>query len=94
MAPVASSLASKLYLWIKIDDSFTTGGKILIYLVWVIHEITAGATCTKRATYKEQTTEFFEEASALNTNAAHFDLKKLILQGYVQLDDVHEHPIV
>jgi hypothetical protein len=29
---------------------------------WVFHEI----TCMKRATYEEQATEFFEEASALN----------------------------
>jgi hypothetical protein len=44
---------------------------------WVLHEITVGATCTKRATYKEQAaTEFFEGASALNTHAAIFDLKK------------------
>jgi hypothetical protein len=28
----------------------------------------------------------FEEASALNTNAAIFDLKKWVLQEYVQLD--------
>lgn len=43
---------------------------------WVFHEITVGATCTKCATYKEQATEFFEEASALNTDTAIFDLKK------------------
>jgi hypothetical protein len=30
----------------------------------------------KLTTYKEQATEFFEEASALNTDAANFDLKK------------------
>jgi hypothetical protein len=45
----------------------------------VFHEITVGATCTKCATYKEQATEFFAEASALNTVAAIFDLKKRIL---------------
>jgi hypothetical protein len=44
---------------------------------WVLHEITVGAVRTKRAAYKEQATdcEFFEEASALNTNAAIFDFK-------------------
>jgi hypothetical protein len=36
----------------------------------VFHEITFGTTCTKHATYKKQATEFFEEASALNTDAA------------------------
>jgi hypothetical protein len=45
----------------------------------------------KRAAYKEQATAFFEEASALNTDAAFFDLKKRILQGYVQLYGVREH---
>jgi hypothetical protein len=60
----------------------------------VFHEITVGATCTKRATCKEQATEFFEEASALNRDAAIFDLKKRILQGYVLLDGVLEHPVV
>jgi hypothetical protein len=45
----------------------------------------------KRATYKEQATEFFEEASALNTDAAILDIMKQILQGYVQLDGVREH---
>jgi hypothetical protein len=35
-----------------------------------------------------------EEASALNTDAAIFDLEKLILQGYVQLDCACEHPQV
>jgi hypothetical protein len=36
---------------------------------WVFHEITVGATCmsVKHATYKEQATEFFKEAGALNT---------------------------
>jgi hypothetical protein len=33
-----------------------------------------------------------EEASALNTDAAVFELKKWILERYVQLDGVHEHP--
>jgi hypothetical protein len=60
----------------------------------VFHKIVAGATCTKLATYKEQATEFFEEASALNRGAAIFDLKKQILQGYVQLDGVHKQPLV
>jgi hypothetical protein len=46
------------------------------------------------ATCKEQATEFFEVAGALNTDAAIFDLKKRILQGYVQLDGVREHPQV
>jgi hypothetical protein len=36
---------------------------------WVFHEITVGATCMKHTTYKE-------EASALNTDAAIFDLNK------------------
>jgi hypothetical protein len=61
---------------------------------WVFHEITVGATCMKHATYKEQATEFFEEAGALNTNAAVFILKIQILQGYVQLDGVRERPLV
>jgi hypothetical protein len=30
MAPVASSLASKLKLWVVIDDAFTTDGKVVI----------------------------------------------------------------
>jgi hypothetical protein len=82
LAPVASSLASKLNVWVKADNSFTTDGKIVY--VWlttkdlVFHEITVGATCTKRAAYKEQATEFFEEASALNTDAGISDLKKRI----------------
>jgi hypothetical protein len=59
---------------------------------WVFHEITIGVTCPKRATCKEQAAEFFEEASALNTDAAILDLKKRILQGYVQLDGAREHP--
>jgi hypothetical protein len=41
----------------------------------VFYEITVGATCTKHCTYKEQATEFFKEASALNTDAAVFNLK-------------------
>jgi hypothetical protein len=40
------------------------------------YEITVGATCTKRAAYKEQAAEFFEEGSALNTDSAIFDHKK------------------
>jgi hypothetical protein len=60
----------------------------------VFHEITVGATCTQRATYKEQATEFFAEASVLNTEAAVFALKKRIRQGYVQLDGVRQHPLV
>jgi hypothetical protein len=32
---------------------------------WVFHEITVGATCTKRTICKEQATELFKEASAL-----------------------------
>jgi hypothetical protein len=59
--------------------------------VLVFHDITVGATCTERVTYKDQATEFFEEASALDTDAAIFGLKKRILQGYVQLDGVREH---
>jgi hypothetical protein len=43
---------------------------------WVFHKITVTATCKKRPTYKEQAPEFFEEASALNTDAAIFDFKK------------------
>jgi hypothetical protein len=42
---------------------------------WVFHEISVGATRVKHPTYKEQTTEFFEEASALNTDAAVFNFK-------------------
>jgi hypothetical protein len=34
MAPVASFLASKLNLWGKIDDSFTTDGKIVVCLAY------------------------------------------------------------
>jgi hypothetical protein len=49
---------------------------------WVFHEITVGATCMKCATCKEQATEFFEETSALNTDAAIFNPKKRIFQGY------------
>jgi hypothetical protein len=48
----------------------------------------------KHTTYKEQATEFFEEASALSTDAAIFNLKKLILQGCVHLDGVCKHPLV
>jgi hypothetical protein len=32
MAPAASSLATKLNLWVKIDNSFTIDGKIVICL--------------------------------------------------------------
>jgi hypothetical protein len=60
MAPVVSSLASELHLWVK----QTITSQPTKYCV--SHEITVGATCTKRATYKEQATEFFAEASALN----------------------------
>jgi hypothetical protein len=60
----------------------------------VFHKITVGATCTKRATNREQATEFFEEASTLNIDAAIFDLKKRIFQGHVQLDGACEHPMV
>jgi hypothetical protein len=35
-----------------------------------------------------QAAEFFKEASALNTDAAIFNIKKQILEGYVQLDGV------
>jgi hypothetical protein len=83
MAPAASSLTSKLNLWVKMDDSITTDGKIIIRVMSgckkkysVFHEITIGETCMKCATYEEQATEFFEEASALNTHAAIFKLKK------------------
>jgi hypothetical protein len=48
----------------------------------------------KCATYKEQATEFFEEAGALNKDAAIFDLKKQILEGHMQLNGVHKHPLV
>jgi hypothetical protein len=47
----------------------------------MFHEITVGATCTKRVTCKEQATEFFEEASALDIDAAIFDLKKQFLRS-------------
>jgi hypothetical protein len=60
----------------------------------VFHEIRVGATCTKRAAYKEQATKFFEEANALNADSAISDIKKRILQGYMQLDGVREHPLV
>jgi hypothetical protein len=46
---------------------------------WVFNGISIGAKGTKRATCEEQATDFFEEASALNTDAAVFDLKKRIL---------------
>jgi hypothetical protein len=42
----------------------------------MFHEITFGATCTKPAIYREQATEFFEEASVFNTDATIIDLKK------------------
>jgi hypothetical protein len=94
MTPVASSLALKINLWVKVDDSFTTNGKIIICLAYNksigCSMKSVGATCT----YKEQATEFFDEESALNTDAAIFDLKKQILHGYVQLDAVHEYPLV
>jgi hypothetical protein len=45
-----------------------------------------------RAAYKEQATEIFKEASVLNTDATVFNLKTLILRGYVQLDGVCEPP--
>jgi hypothetical protein len=32
MAPAASPVASELDLWLKIDDSFTTDGKIVMCL--------------------------------------------------------------
>jgi hypothetical protein len=40
------------------------------------HGITVGAASAKRTTFKEQATEFFEEANALNTDTAIFILKK------------------
>jgi hypothetical protein len=57
---------------------------------WIFHEITVGVTCAnmKHAMYKEQATEFFKEAGALNTDVAIFDCKKQILEGYMQLDGV------
>jgi hypothetical protein len=61
---------------------------------WVFHEITVEATCMKRAACKEQAAEFFEEANALNTDAVIFDLKKLSLQGHLQLDGAREHALV
>jgi hypothetical protein len=60
----------------------------------VLQEITAGATCTKRTTYKQQAPDFYKEASALNRDTAIFDLKKRILQGYVELDGVRQHSLV
>jgi hypothetical protein len=60
----------------------------------VFHEITVGATSTKHSTYKEQANEFSEKASALNADAAIFNLKKRIRQGYVQLDCVRLHLLV
>jgi hypothetical protein len=45
-------------------------------------------------TQNKQLTDFFGEASPLNIDAATFDLKKQTLQGYLQLDDVREHPLV
>jgi hypothetical protein len=84
MALAASSLVSKLNLWVKTDDFFTTDSKIITCLAcnkgWVFSEI----SCTKHTTYKEQVTEFVEEASALSTDTAFFFyLKKQILQEYV-----------
>jgi hypothetical protein len=38
--------------------------------------------------------EIIVGASALNTDAAIFDLKKRTLLGYVHSDGVHEHPLV
>jgi hypothetical protein len=56
MAPVASSLASKLHLWVKTDDTFTTDGKIIICLAC---NRSIGCTMkSQRATYKEQAIEF------------------------------------
>jgi hypothetical protein len=73
------------------DGSFTTDSKIIMSGLQknycMFHEITVGATCIKRATYKEQAAEFLEEANALNTDAVIFGLKKRLLQGHVQLDD-------
>jgi hypothetical protein len=43
-------------------------------MIGVFHEITVGATFTKYTTYKEQATEFFEEASTLNRAAEILDL--------------------
>jgi hypothetical protein len=60
----------------------------------MFHKITVRETCTKRTTYKGKETEFFEEASALNTEAAIIGLKKRILQAYVQLDGVCQHQLV
>jgi hypothetical protein len=58
----------------------------------VFHEITVGVTCAKDATYKEQAT-VSSKKSALNTDAAIFDLKEQIFQGYVQLEGVQDHPV-
>jgi hypothetical protein len=77
MAPVASPLASKLNLWVKTDDSFTTDGKIVICLAC---NGSIGYSMEPQfehhvRTYKHAIV-FFEEANALNTGAETFDLKK------------------
>jgi hypothetical protein len=48
----------------------------------------------KSAAYKDQATESFEEANALNPEAAIFDHKKQIPQRYVQFDGVRKHSLV
>jgi hypothetical protein len=97
MAPFASSLASKLNSWVKTDDSFTKFGKIVICLACnksiecsmksrlVQHVQNALHTMKKQLVLKR---------SALKIDAPTFDLKKQVLQGYVQFDGVREHPLV
>jgi hypothetical protein len=81
MAPVSSSLASKLNLLVKSDDSFTTDGKTVICL-----GCNESIGCSMKSQLeqhvrsalhkKNKQFQFFEEASTLNIDAAIFDLKK------------------
>jgi hypothetical protein len=73
MAPVASSLTSKLKLWVVTDDTFTTNGNVVICQVCdkktMLYEVAIGTTHPKRSSYKKQTTAAFQKASTSDPSA-------------------------
>jgi hypothetical protein len=98
MAPVASSAASKLHLWVKLDDSFTTVGKIVICVA-----CNESFGCSMKSQLEQQVRSALyaknkqlssSKKQVLLTHMQHMHLKKRIFQGYVQLDGVREHPLV
>jgi hypothetical protein len=66
LAPVASSLASKLKSWVATDGAFTTDGKVVICQVCDKKvEVAIGTTHPKCS----QTFAVFQEASTSDPNA-------------------------